>query len=219
MTRRAVASQGAKGTKMTLGFFDRFRTAPPAPAPLVFAGLSQVRAYWEGLRPPGALPQRAAVDPRGLVGVLDRVFLADRIGRGLVSLRIAGSGLAAFAGDDLRGLPLSCLFASESRPLLAQTVERVLAEDVLAELDLGADRGKTGQTVARMLLLPLADGPDRTLILGAVGFGETRPVACKLQILARCETQVLPPPAPKPVPSLTPAPTRRGHLTLVHARE
>ena len=127
---------------MSLSFLDRFRPRPAPPSPIVFDGLAQVRAYWEALRSAGHLPGRAALDPRGLSGMLDRVFLAERIGHGLAQIRVAGSGLADFAGTDLRGLPLSCLFAAESRPPLAQSVERVFAEPALAELDLGSDRGK-----------------------------------------------------------------------------
>ena len=62
---------------MSLSFLDRFRPRPAPPSPIVFDGLAQVRAYWEALRSAGHLPGRAALDPRGLSGMLDRVFLAD----------------------------------------------------------------------------------------------------------------------------------------------
>lgn len=208
---------------MTLSFLDRLRPRGlgPAPAPSapVFGGLAQVRAYWEGLRLDGQLPQRSDLDPRGLTGVLDRIFLAERIGRGLVQLRIAGSGLADFAGADVRGLPLSCLFTPESRPLLAQTLETVLTSPAIAEIDLGSDRLGGGALFARLLLLPLADRTNDRLVLGAVGFsGAASP--CKLQILARRE---------QPLPSLqqstiaTPLPAQpirqKGHLALVHSND
>ena len=47
------------------------RRVPPA-NPTRFTALQQVRAYWEGLRRGGQLPLRAAVDPRGIAGVLDQ---------------------------------------------------------------------------------------------------------------------------------------------------
>ena len=76
---------------MTLSFLDQFRPQPKSTLPRVFEGLAQVRAYWEGLRQATSLPQRSAIDPRGLSGMLDRVFLAERIGRGLAAIRSTAS--------------------------------------------------------------------------------------------------------------------------------
>lgn len=205
-------------TKMTLGFLDRLR-APTRPAlPVVIHGLSQTRAYWEGLRQGTALPLRKAVDPRGLVGVLDRVFLADRIGRGIAQVRIAGSALTEFAGIDVRGLPLSCLFAPESRGLLADTMEKVFTGPALAEIDLGSDRAPG--PLARLLLLPLDDETGGRLVLGVMGFAEETPARCKLQILSRREETLTLAPAPVvDIPQAAPPIMRRGHLALVHSAE
>jgi hypothetical protein len=203
-------------TKMTLSFLDRLRPRRETRNSAVFDGLAQVRAYWEGLRAEASVPTRAALDPRGLSGVLDRVFIAERIGIGLAQVGIAGSGLAEFAGMDLRGLPLSCLFTSESRPLLAQTLERVFTGLSLAEVDLGSDRGSTGVPIARLLLMPLADDAGRRTVLGAVGFAQGISGRCKFQVLARREEQ-LALPAARGVADFGNQPARRfGHLTLVH---
>jgi hypothetical protein len=146
------------------------------------------------------------------------VFLADGIGRGLVQVRISGSALAGFAGMDLRGLPLSCLFAAESRPLLAEVLEQVLSGQALAELDLGADRGRTGTAIARLLLLPLADAGGRAQVLGVLGMAEGPPGRCKLQILARRTERLVRPAAPAPDHrEHAPPIARRGHLALVHS--
>ncbi|MBK6468698.1 MAG: PAS domain-containing protein [Rhodobacter sp.] len=88
-------------------------------------GPAEVRAYWEGLRQDGAIPTRADLDPRGMANVLDQVFVAERIGTGLVRLRIAGTGLTEIAGLDMKGLPLSALFLPEARLRLAAVLERV----------------------------------------------------------------------------------------------
>lgn len=217
MARRMGGLQAASAgerCRMDLKLLDfgKRRARRPAPAPMVFPGPSQVRAYWEGLRVGGAIPDRTALDPRGLGGVLDRVFLAERIGRGLVQVRIAGSGLAELAGIDLRGLPLSCLFTAEARPALGEVIEAVAMGAKVAELDLASDRGN-GQPVARLLLLPLNDGPDRRLVLGCIG-SEGVPPRSKFQILRRMEERLVV--APRVAPSAPPAPVRRyGHLTLV----
>ena len=201
---------------MTLSFFDRLRPRREPPPLPVFEGLAQVRAYWEGLREAGALPQRAALDPRGLSGVLDRVFLAERVGRGLVQLCVAGSGLADFAGMDVRGLPLSCLFTPESRPLLAQSVEAVFDWPAVAEIDLGAERGEA--MAARLLLLPLAELSGKKLLLGAVSVAPGA-VRGKFRVRARRE-EALPPRTEAPVEPPEPQPIRRfGHLALVHSAD
>lgn len=204
---------------MTLSFLDRFRPQRAAEAlPPSFEGLAQVRAYWEGLRTATALPARAALDPRGLTGMLDRVFLAERIGRGLAQVRIAGSGLADFAGMDVRGLPLSCLFAADSRHQLGLSLERVFEAPAVAELDLGSDRAAGGALVARLLLLPLAEEAGAKRVLGAISFAATTPARCKLQIRSwRDERLVLPEPEIIEAPV---QPIRRfGHLSLVHTAD
>jgi hypothetical protein len=199
---------------LDLGRLRPGRLAPPP----VFDGLAQVRAYWEALRIGGALPDRAQLDPRGLAGVLDRVFLAEPIARGLVQLRIAGSALAEIAGTDPRGLPLSCLFAAEARPMLAETLEAVAQGKALAELDLAMAPGH-GQAVARLLLLPLCDGADTKLVLGCLGTAG-RLQSGKFQILSRQEERLdLPVEVLVPKPE-APTPLRQlRHLSLVHARD
>ncbi|MCU0904736.1 MAG: PAS domain-containing protein [Tabrizicola sp.] len=200
---------------MTLGFLDRLRPKAPPALPPVIEGIAQVRAYWEGLCQGQALPSRRSVDPRGLVGVLDRVFLADRIGRGVARVRIAGSGLTDFAGTDVRGLPLSCLFNADSRGQLSDTLEQVFTGPALAEMDLGSDRMPGAGLVARLLLLPLEDEGESRLVLGVLGFAEATPARCKLTIRSRREERLTLPPAEAPRPVLQPI-RRVGHLALVH---
>lgn len=207
---------------MTPGFLDRFRPRAAVAHPASFTGPAQVRAYWEGLRQGAALPTRAALDPRGLSGALDRVFLAEGIGKGLARVRIAGSALTEFAGTDLRGLPLSCLFTPAARPVLGDALEPVLAGTALAEIDLGSDRSHSGQPVARLLLLPLQDDAGCRQVLGVIGFAPAIP-ACKLEVLARRSERLDLPPMPHPAfsPTLQVAPHapsagRGGHLRLIH---
>jgi hypothetical protein len=205
---------------MTFGFLDRFRPQCATASPTVAEGLAQARAYWEGLRQGDRLPMRRAIDPRGLVGVLDRVFLAERIGRGLAQIRIAGSGLSEFAGMDLRGLPLGCLLAPASRAPLAETLERVFTGLAVAEIDLVADRAPDGDLVARLLLLPLEDEAGGRLVLGVMGFATPHPARCKLLLSARREERLVLDPAPQEPHAPVAVPIRRlRHLALVHSAE
>jgi hypothetical protein len=121
------------------------------------AKLAEVRAYWEGLRSPGGLPDRAEIDPRGIAGALDSTFMAERIGPGLARFRIAGSRLAEIMATDPRGLPLSLLVVPEARVRLAALLERVFRGDPV-EIGVAASLGlMRGVVQGRLLLLPLND--------------------------------------------------------------
>ena len=197
---------------MMRGILDRLRQHHCPVLPLEPAGPAQVRGYWEGLRVGQALPCRAALDPRGLAGVLDRVFLAELIGQGLVQVRVAGSALSDLAGTELKGLPLSCLFTTQSRPLLGLAVDEVFATPAIVQMDLGTDRGRTGLAIARLVLLPLQDEGECRQLLGVFGLADGAR-AGKLDILGRrSERLVVPAPEPNPEPGF-PAPQR--HLRLV----
>jgi len=141
----------------------------PAKAPAM-QGLAEVRAYWEALRQDGGIPARSELDPRGLSTVLDRVFLAERLGTGLAQIRIAGNVLTDLAGMDARGVPLSCLFAAEARPRLAVLLERVFVGPIAAEIHLEAEGGFGRRPLAaRLLLLPLRDAMgQQSLLLGCL---------------------------------------------------
>jgi hypothetical protein len=203
---------------MSLGFLDRFRQRTAPTVPPLHDGPAQVRAYWEALRQGVALPARASLDPRGLGGVLDRVFLAERIGKGLARVRIAGSELTQLAGTELRGLPLSCLFTQESRSLLALALEEAFSGPAIVEIDLGFDRTSNGLATARLILLPLQDEGTCHQLLGAIGMAKGTGVR-KLQVLGRRSERLVQPPvicAP-PAPETEPRMAgRHGHLRLVH---
>jgi hypothetical protein len=135
-----------------------------------FAALAEVRAYWEGLRGAGHIPSRKDLDPRGMARALDRVFVAERIGTGLVRLRIAGSALGEIGGMDMKGMPLSVFFVPEARLRLAEALERVFLLPAATEIHLEAERtiGRPALT-GRLLLLPLVSNDGtRDLVLGCL---------------------------------------------------
>lgn len=75
----------------------------------------QIASYWEGLRDGRPLPYRSEVDPRGLEGVLEYMFIAERISRGQVRLRVAGMHLNRLMGMETRGMDIVSLFAPDVR--------------------------------------------------------------------------------------------------------
>lgn len=161
-----------RGNGMVFSFLGGGRDTAKEPSRQArFPAISEVRAYWEGLRSStGRIPSRSDLDPRGLTRSLDSVFVAERIGTGLIRLRIAGMGLTDIAGLDMKGLPLSVLFVPEARLRLAEVLERVFALPEAAELHLEAERtiGRPALQ-ARLLLLPLhSTGGSRDLVLGVL---------------------------------------------------
>lgn len=172
-------------------------------------GPAEVRAYWEGLRRDGAIPARTDLDPRGMADVLDQVFVAERIGTGLVRLRIAGMALADLGGIDMKGLPLSTLFVPEARLRLAEVVERVFTLPEAAELHLTAERSiGRPELVGRLLLLPLhSNGGARDLILGVLATeGEIGRAPRRFAITRAVEERLVLPAAPAPAETRSAAP-------------
>ncbi len=141
------------------------RDAAPAP------GLAEVRGYWEALRREGRLPHRGQIDPRGMAGALDRVFLAEEIAPGMARLRLAGQALADLMGMEVRGMPLSALFDPLSRRAVEAPLAQLFEGRHAVTLEVEAETGIGRPALAgRVLLLPLegfAGRPD--IALGCLG--------------------------------------------------
>lgn len=194
--------------------------------------LAQLRAYWEALRRHGQPPDRAAVDPRGLSGVLSHAFLADLTAPGTARFRVAGTSICALLGQEPRGLPLAALLQPGDEPALAEAVRQVFDAPAVVDLWMAAASGMgRPQMAARMLMMPLRDRPgSRPVMLGGLattGAPVRAPRAFSLQrrLMARL---VFPDPlpglaeTPRPfAPAPAPVPPRAGpgrsHLRLVQS--
>ena len=118
--------------------------------------ISELEAYWEGLRNGRLVPLRSEIDPRGMSGALEHAFVAERIAPGMARLRVSGMHLADLMGMEMRGMPLSSLFEPEGRGALAETLEAVFAEPAAAKLDLVSPSSFGRSSLkADMILLPL----------------------------------------------------------------
>lgn len=135
-----------------------------------FAMLSEVRAYWEGLRHGGALPRRDEIDPRGIAGALENTFLLERVAPGIARFRIAGMQLHDLMGMDVRGMPLSSLIEPAGRNRLADALEGVFSGPGTLEIWLEGERGIGRPALeGRLLILPLtAQRGDVALALGCL---------------------------------------------------
>lgn len=146
---------GAKDRMMSVSRIGWGGTGGGAQGPR-FAMLAEVRAYWEGLRDGAALPRRDQIDPRGIAGALEQVFLVERIAPGLARFRLAGMGISDILGMDVRGMPISAVFEPASRDRMTGPLEAVFRDGSALDVWLEAERGIGRPALeARMLLLPL----------------------------------------------------------------
>lgn len=118
--------------------------------------LNRVEAYWDGLRQGRPVPSRAEVDPRGLAGVLENCFVAERIAPGMARFRIAGRKMCDVVGQEARGIPLSLLFATTSRMQLEEALEEMFNAPTTCRMAITRAKGfKRSEVSGQMLLLPL----------------------------------------------------------------
>lgn len=135
-----------------------------------FSAIAQVEAYWEALRDGRLLPKRSEIDPRGIEGALEYAFILERIAPGIARMRIAGSHLSDLMGMEVRGMPITSLFAPNARRQIADTLEDVFQTPATARLQLTSPGGGgCGALDARMVLLPLkSDLGDVSRALGCL---------------------------------------------------
>lgn len=146
-----------------------------------FAALSQVEAYWDGLRGSQLLPKRSDIDPRGIEAALEYAFILERIAPGVARLRIAGSHLSDLMGMEVRGMPITAFLAPPSRRRFSDIMEELFETPATATLTL---RTETGAVMGRMNLLPLkSDMGDVSRMLGClVAKGDTTDKPCRFDI-------------------------------------
>ncbi len=153
---------GADGKVLRMG--DRHTKS------LVHPALSQLRAYWEGLRARGDLPGRNDIDPRGIERALEHAFIAERVAPGIARIRLAGMHLNDILGMEVRGMPLTAFIEPAMRDEMQRQVERAFAEPAAVEITLESPRGiGRPALVAKMLLLPLrGEGGEILRVLGGL---------------------------------------------------
>ncbi|RLL70997.1 PAS domain-containing protein [Paenirhodobacter hankyongi] len=168
---------------------------------------SELRAYWEALRRGRLVPARADVDPRGIERALEYAFILERVAPGMGRFRLAGMHLNDLMGMEVRGMPLTALFAPQGRKHVTEALEAVFDEPAIADLRLVSE-GALGRPrlEARLLILPMkSDLGDITRALGclvAEGDSFGRPPR-RFEVLAAHVEPVLagaPTPGPLPLP-------------------
>ena len=158
--------------------------------------LGDVQRYWNGLRADRLVPLRSEIDPRGIEGALDSAFIVERIAPGIARFRLAGSFLVDLMGAEVRGMPLSILFAPGSRGELSEAVEGLFGGPEIVRLDVSGERGLARPGLrASMLLLPLkSDLGDISRALGCIStVGEIGRTPRRLEIRAMGRTDLVAP--------------------------
>jgi hypothetical protein len=135
-----------------------------------FPVIGQVQGYWEALRAGRIVPLRSEVDPRGIEHALEYAFILERIAPQIARFRLAGVHLNDLMGMEVRGMPLTALFAPAARPEIAQRLESVFSDPSIADFALTAEAGAGKPPLqARLLILPLrSDLGDITRALGCL---------------------------------------------------
>ena len=139
-------------------------------ADIGYSALSQVEAYWDGLRGARLMPKRSEIDPRGIETALEYTFVLERIAPGMARIRIAGSHLRDLMGMEVRGMPLTSLITPPCRRQINDVIEDVCQRPAVCELRMSAETSATKPHLdARLMLLPLkSDLGDVSRILGCM---------------------------------------------------
>lgn len=177
-----------------------------------FPAISQVDAYWEGLRGTRPMPDRAEVDPRGLESALEFACMLECIAPGVARIRIAGMHLNDLLGMEVRGMPLTALFEPAARERVGQVLNRVVTSAHVADLRLSSGRGVGRPPLtARLYLAPLGNrGQANGRILGCLQsdgrVGRTpRRFSIDQAHMRRIVSSARQEPMPAPAPPATPA--------------
>lgn len=135
-----------------------------------FPVISEVQAYWEGLRAGRQVPLRSEVDPRGIERALEYAFVLERIAPQVSRFRLAGMHLNDLMGMEVRGMPVTSFFTPPTRVRVAEIIERVFQGPEIAELSLIGEGGMGKPPIeARLLILPLkSDLGDISRALGCL---------------------------------------------------
>ncbi|WP_415920494.1 PAS domain-containing protein [Tateyamaria sp. SN6-1] len=182
-----------------------------------YSAISQVEAYWEGLRGMRIMPKRSEIDPRGIESALEYTFVLERIAPGMARIRIAGSHLSDLMGMEVRGMPLTSLITPPCRRQTSDALEEVFQRPAVCELRLVTEEGAGRPHMdARLLLLPLkSDLGDVSRILGCmVAQGDIGLSPRRFDVVG---AKIRPITAPSSVPQPTvpaPAPEREERAEL-----
>lgn len=130
---------------------------------------SIVKKHWNAIRAGRIAPFRSEIDPNAVSGVLENLFILERIGPGDHRIRVAGTQVCDFKGMEVRGLPFASFVHRKDRGRLSGVIEMVLNCPAAAEVRLGGVDGGDRPVSADILLLPLrSDFGEMSRVIGCM---------------------------------------------------
>ena len=130
-------------------------------------GARALYEYWREAKGIEEVPQRNAIEPRGLRSVLPWVFILEHVDRDLAPFRLAGTGLCDQYGEELKGTNFLSLWLGDCRRTVRSLMDNVTLMPAAAFIEFEAQARNAGRVSGEIVLLPLADS-DGTIhqILG-----------------------------------------------------
>ncbi len=161
-----------RGTKMKIEYLKDGNVVAldSARRTLKFPAIAQIEAYWHGVRNGRLMPARSDINPRGIGDQLPHAFVLERIAPGHARIRLAGQQINEILSMEVRGMPLTALFAPAARAEIQETLERAFDMPAEVNLTLKNESGLFQKSLsAQMILLPLKDHKGLvTRMLGAL---------------------------------------------------
>ncbi len=111
-------------------------------------------AYWDGKRAGARAPDRSAIEPAAVRGLLGDIFVLSYDAASGYPFRVAGTRVCALVGRDLKDRSFSALFAPGDRREI-ENVITVVSEEMLAAVAGISATSEDGQPAhLELLLLP-----------------------------------------------------------------
>ncbi len=146
--------------------------------------------YWNGLRNGRAAPFRSEIDPRQISVSLENMFVLEALPEGQLRFRVAGTGLSALFGLELRGMISDSIMASDSAERFRALAAEVLETPAVGAMTAEAVAGSRIFPGVEILLLPLrSEVGDMNRLLGCINAVGPAPVRGEFdQLRLRCQS-------------------------------
>jgi hypothetical protein len=137
---------------------------------------------WRALNGLDGAASREQAHSRDAAGLIDRLFMAQRVAEGVFVFKTVGTELRGWAGRDLRDQEVGTLFGGADKVLIRALLERALEAPGPAVARATAhSAGADGRTDVELVFLPLLERGGAERVLGlfqpmAKRVSENRPV-------------------------------------------
>jgi hypothetical protein len=114
--------------------------------------------YWNRVRGGDRAPQRSAIEPAEIRGILADTFIAEVGNRESYPIRLAGTRVCALYGKEIKGINFLDFWTAEDRSALATLAAAVCEDGAAAVVTTIVLSARSEETTCELLLLPLHHG-------------------------------------------------------------